>query len=145
MYIKLFAPVSEVRDNINTYVQRFSTNATVGMHIRRTDNKESIRQSPLDLFINKGKEELELHPNLTIFLATDSEEVKSEMKAVFGNRIVTSENEASRDSVEGICDGIVDLFTLASCQKIYGSAGSSFSQMAATISNGKAVYECLSL
>lgn len=145
LYIKLFAPVYEVRDKINTYVQRFSTNAVVGMHIRRTDNKESIRQSPLSLFIEKGKEELKLHPDLMIFLATDSEDVKRELKAVFGNRIITSEKEASRDSVEGIRDGIVDLWALASCRRIYGSAGSSFSQMAASIANGKAVYECLSL
>lgn len=144
LYAKLFVPLAEVRERVGDNARRLSPTA-IGMHIRRTDNQESIDKSPLSLFIDKGKEELASHPDLSIFLATDSEEVKGELKAVFGDRVVTSDREASRDSVAGIRDAIVDMWTLASCQRIYGSAGSSFSPMAASIANGKASFECLSV
>ena len=64
---------------------------------------------------------------------TDSTEVKREFIAAFGSRIITPKEDACRDSISGIRGGVVDLWTLASTQKIYGSAGSSFSPMAASI------------
>ena len=69
----------------------------------------------------------------SIFLATDSTAVKKEFIDAFGARIITPQEEACRDSISGIRGGVVDLWTLASTQKIYGSAGSSFSPMAASI------------
>ena len=68
-----------------------------------------------------------------VYLATDSTEVKREFIAAFGSRIITPKEDACRDSISGIRGGVVDLWTLASTQKIYGSAGSSFSPMAANI------------
>lgn len=144
LYSVLFRPVDEVKKKINERCAKFSS-YTVGMHIRRTDNCESIKKSPTSLFIDKAREELNEHLDMRLFLATDSEEVKKKFRSEFTNCVITADNEASRDSVDGIRDGVADMFSLAACQRIYGSAGSSFSPMAASISNGKAVYECLSL
>ena len=131
-YQQLFHPVKAVMDVIDGYRSQFNSH-TIGLHIRRTDNAESIAKSPTVLFINKVREEIELHDDTKVFLATDSTEVKREFIAAFGSRIITPKEDACRDSISGIRGGVVDLWTLASTQKIYGSAGSSFSPMAASI------------
>ncbi len=136
LYARLFRPNKVVRQLIANNASRFGE-YVIGMHIRRTDNIDSIRMSPTELFIEKGLQELALHPNLTIFLATDSEAVKQQMQQEFGSHVITSEHEASRDSVQGIQEGLADMWTLSKTHVIYGSAGSSFSLMAARIGGCK--------
>ena len=131
-YQRLFQPVKEVRDVVDGFRAQFSAH-TIGLHIRRTDNAESIAKSPTALFINKVKEEIDRHDDTRVFLATDSNDVKAELIMHFGNRIITPVAAARRDSISGIRGGVVDLWTLAATQKIFGSAGSSFSPMAASI------------
>ena len=131
-YQQLFHPVKAVMDVVDGYRSQFNSH-TIGLHIRRTDNAESIAKSPTALFINKVREEVDQHDDTKVFLATDSTEVKREFIAAFGSRIITPKEDACRDSISGIRGGVVDLWTLASTQKIYGSAGSSFSPMAASI------------
>ena len=132
LYSLLFHPVREVMRVVDSYRCQFNSH-TIGLHIRRTDNAESIAKSPTELFIKKVREEIELHNDTKVFLATDSTDVKKEFIAAFGSRIITPQEDACRDSISGIRGGIIDLWTLASTQKIYGSAGSSFSPMAASI------------
>ena len=132
LYSQLFHPVKEVMGVVDSYRSQFNSH-TIGLHIRRTDNAESIAKSPTELFINKVREEIDQHDDAKVFLATDSTEVKKEFIAAFGTRIITPQEEACRDSISGIRGGVIDLWTLASTQKIYGSAGSSFSPMAASI------------
>ncbi len=132
LYPRLFHPVKEVMNVVDGYRSQFGSH-TIGLHIRRTDNAESIAKSPTTLFINKVREEIDQHADTKVFLATDSMDVKQEFIAAFGTRIITPKEEACRDSISGIRGGVVDLWTLASTQKIYGSAGSSFSPMAASI------------
>ena len=55
------------------------------------------------------------------------------MREEFGNRIITAGEEAFRGNVDGIRGGLADMYTLARTQCIYGSAGSSFSEMASYI------------
>ena len=131
-YQQLFHPVKAVMDVVDGYRSQFNSH-TIGLHIRRTDNAESIAKSPTTLFINKVREAIDLHEDTKVFLATDSTQVKQEFIEAFGARIITPKEEACRDSISGIRGGVVDLWTLASTQKIYGSAGSSFSPMAASI------------
>ena len=131
-YQQLFHPVKAVMDVVDGYRSQFNSH-TIGLHIRRTDNAESIAKSPTALFINKVREEVDQHDDTKVFLATDSTEVKREFIAAFGSRIITPKEDACRDSMSGIRGGVVGLWTLASTQKIYSSAGSSFSPMAASI------------
>lgn len=136
LYAEIFRPVKPVRDVIDATTSQFAPR-TIGMHIRRTDNADSIAQSPTSLFIEAGERELAANPDLKIFLATDSEDVKAELRAVFGDRILTPSAPASRDSIEGIRGGLAELYTLAATSRIYGSANSSYSTMAAKIGSGK--------
>lgn len=103
----------------------------VGIHIRRGDNRSSIKESPLILFENKMREELNENPSALFFIATDSPEDEDRLKSRFGSSVVFQPNkDLRRDSPQGIQDALVDLLCLARCRKIYGSFWSSFSQVA---------------
>ncbi len=131
---RLFRPVKSVREDIDLRCEGFSS-YTIGMHIRRTDNVVAIQRSPLSLFFNVVDTELAAHPDLRVYLATDSEDVKAQMRERYGDRIITASSAADRNSIEGIRDGIVDMYSLARTQKIYGSSGSSFSELASQLGN----------
>lgn len=139
---RLFIPVEEIVEEVENRCHNFS-DTMIGVHIRRTDNLASIRQSPIELFYQKLDKEIEANDKTGIYVATDSEEVKQAMKERYGDRILSSEKQADRGSLEGIRDGIADMYTLARTQKIYGSFQSSFSDMAAQI--GGAPLEILKL
>lgn len=106
---------------------------TIGVHVRRTDHTFATQASPIELFFEIIDRERIQHPDLTVYLATDSEEVKLQMRQRYGNMIISASNRASRDSVSGIREGITDMYALAHTQRIYGSYGSSFSEIAAEI------------
>lgn len=107
----------------------------IGIHIRRTDNVWSIENSPLFMFITKIKEEIAKDPTVRFYIASDDLGEKQKLKEQFGDRIVTLFDEVRRDNEQGILDAIVELYTLASMKKIYGSFGSTYSMLAAGIRN----------
>lgn len=135
---ELFVPVPMVRDKIEKRCSSFSENM-IGVHIRRTDNIASIEKSPLELFYRELDLELDKNERNLIYLATDSEEVKSMMKKRYGNKILSSTAPADRSSIDGIQDGIADMYTLARTNKIYGSFQSSFSEIASQIGGNQLV------
>ena len=120
----------------------------VGLHMRRTDNKESLRDSPDDLFV---KEINSLIQNgLMAFLATDNRETEEPMRARFGESVIFYPKNPcltfrwprrAFDLAETI-DDYMDLLLLASCDYVLGSSGSSFSMVAMAL-NGSP--ECRSL
>lgn len=109
----------------------------IGVHIRRTDNILSIDNSPEDLFRDKINRLLEEDPSTRFYLATDSEKVKENFKNAFGDSIRHSERKTSRDTLDGICDALTEMYILAGCDAIYGSYFSSFSEAAAIIGDTK--------
>ena len=132
LFNNLFLPNGQIRKKINDRCSGFS-DYTIGVHVRRTDNILSVNESPIELFYKYIDDELKNHNGMTIYLATDSENVKRDFRNRYGNLVITSDNEADRGSVEGIQDGIVDLYSLSETSRIYGSYGSSFSELAAEI------------
>jgi hypothetical protein len=130
---QLFVPVADVGRQVAAYRHELGPGRVIGIHIRRTDHVISTEKSPTSLFIDKIRQEVAAQPDTKVFLASDSEDVKAELKNVFGRRIVTPAAAARRDGIEGIKAGLADMYTLASTSKIYGSLGSTFSKMAARI------------
>ena len=116
----------------------------IGIHIRRTDNRLSIKESPTKLFINKIQEEIDQYQDdVRFYLATDSLEEKHNLIAQFGDKIITSMKQPSRSNKEGITDAFVEMNLLAQTNKIYASFCSSFSETAHLLSNNE--FEILSL
>ena len=116
---------------------------TIGLHIRRTDNVGSIKNSPLELFIDRIKSEIACNPKSRFYVASDDLHEKRRLKDLFGDRICTSFEPVRRDNEQGIKDAVVELYTLASTRKIYGSAASTYSMIAAEI--GKIELEVLNV
>lgn len=131
---QLFIPLPTIQARIDQLCQQFSP-YTLGVHIRRTDNTASIEQSPIELFITAIDKEIDLNVDVSIYLATDDESVKQELKKRYGKRLIYVKDKADRSSIAGIQGGIVDMYVLARTQKIFGSFHSSFSELAAQIGN----------
>ena len=132
LYARLFRPVGAVAERVEARTKEFS-DYTIGMHIRRTDHGEAIAQSPTRLFVEAGMREAERHKDMKIYLATDDEGVKGELRQAFGDMVLTAGEAASRGDVDGIRGGLADMYTLARTRHIYGSAGSTFWVMAGRI------------
>ena len=112
-------------------------NSTIGLHIRRSDNIIATNQSPTELFIEKMEQEIELDKGVQFYLASDSIDEKMKLKGLFGDKIITLENDANRDTKEGIIDAFTEILILSCTKKIYGSAQSSFSELAHSLSGNE--------
>lgn len=130
---KMFKPLEVIRKTVN------KNEVLIGLHIRRTDHVYAILNSTTDIFIKTIKKELEQNPTTKFYLATDDLEIKSILLGMFKNKIITNNFELSRLSLNGVQSAVVDLFSLASCIKIYGSLGSSFSETACHIGDNELI------
>ena len=136
----LFQPNDQVGRLIDERTAAFTPN-TIGVHIRRTDHQQAIDESPLELFIEAIDREQEASSRMaayhgtpfSIYLATDDEATKEAMRKRYGKRVITSEAEATRESTDGIRDALVEMYALSRTRHIYGSAGSTFSPIAACL------------
>lgn len=129
-------PSKAVTDRKDMVLQNAGDKKLVSVHIRRTDHIESIKNSPLELFVEKMQAELASEPDTYFYLATDDTGVEKELKEIFGERIITFENKSlKRDDEQGIIDAYVEMLCLASGTKILGSFNSTFSLMASKIGN----------
>lgn len=131
-YRTLFQPTEEIASLVEERLNLLGKHS-IGIHIRRSDNIESISNSSDEMFMAKIKEILSSEPNAMLYLATDCETVKTRFKKIFGDHIVTGLKKADRNSVDGIREAAIELFTLAGTDRIYGSYYSSFSEAAAII------------
>ncbi len=132
LYRLLFKPSGNIRKVVEERIAGLGEHR-YGVHIRRTDNLESIRNSPDELFIKEMNEKLSVNPEIRFYLSTDSEEVKLKFKREFGDRVGYSRKVAERDSVEGIKEAAIEMFTLADTKAILGSHYSSFSEAASML------------
>lgn len=133
-YLDILSPTDSIKKILNERLKLLSP-YTIGIHIRRTDHFQSVRKSPLSEFINKIQQEIMMDPLTDFYIASDSKDEKSELKTIFGGRIITIDKPVSRDTKDGIMEALVELFTLANTKKIYGSSGSTYSMLAAEIGN----------
>lgn len=126
----VFRPCAAVARRIEERTADFDEH-TVGLHIRRTDNVCARRESPIEHFEQAMRRELEADAQTRFYVATDDEPTKAHLRRIFGSRrIMTSPGAATRDSVEGIREALVEMYALAATRRIYGSAHSSFSIVA---------------
>lgn len=125
-------PCSDIQQRIDALCRRFAPR-TVGVHIRRTDNVQSMAHSPVEAFIEAMRREVRADGKVRFFLATDDAEVKERLTRLFPNRIITQQAPVNRSTLEGMRDAMVDLYCLAATHHLLGSYWSSFTDTAAEI------------
>lgn len=131
MYAALH-PIPELQDRIQARTALFNE-YTMGVHIRRTDNSMSIKHSPDDLFVHFMQQEVDAHPQVNFYLATDALEIKKKFIEIFPDRIIMTPYPVTRNSEEGVREALVELYALANTAKILGSYWSSYSKVAGEI------------
>ena len=101
----------------------------VGVHIRRTDNRKSIQESPTKAFFKA----MDAYPADTeFFVATDDAAERSALVHRYPGRLLPRATlQLDRDTLAGVQGALQDFLSLAACRQILGSVGSSFSEMAA--------------
>lgn len=129
-----FFPSLQIQKIIDEQVFKFSKN-TIGIHIRRTDNLNSIAKSPTELFISKIEEELHKNNDTTFYLATDDKATEQQLLNKFGSKIIVYQKVLNRNLEKGIIDAAVDMYCLSNTKYIYGSYWSSFSDIASRVGN----------
>lgn len=136
---KIFKPISEVQSKINKVTAKFNS-YTIGIHIRRTDHKDAIAFSSISDYEKMMMREVKSCSSTNFYLATDDEDVKHSLMKKFGDKIICYSAPLTRESVEGMKAALVDLYCLSKTTKIYGSKGSSYSEIAAELGNIDLLY-----
>lgn len=132
---KIFAPTEQIEVMVEEKLEQMLDCKKIGIHIRRTDNQQSILHSPDRLFSDMMRQQIQCNRNAMFYLATDSSEVKQKLTHEFAARIVTSPDDACRSSRHGIMEAWAEMLALSHMDLIIGSYYSSFSEMAAQIGN----------
>jgi hypothetical protein len=129
--LRSLRPHPAIRDRVDTLFADWEAAAgapLVGVHIRRTDHRKAIQLSPTVAFF----ERMRAYPPTThFFLATDDALERDLLVQAFPGRVHFGATTLNRDSEEGGVQAFTDLLCLARCREILGSAGSSFSEVAA--------------
>jgi hypothetical protein len=136
---ELFKPLPELNDRIQAISQQFSPN-TIGIHIRRGDNQQSIQHHPSSDYFRFMDAELNQCPDALFYLATDSESLKNQMQKRYGKNLLCMEGQLRRDSLQGMKDAVVDLWCLSATSRIIGSYFSSYSDLAAEMGRIKLAF-----
>lgn len=129
---KIFVPTDELQSRIDEITKDWN-GKVVGLHIRRTDNVASIKNSPMEYFYEVIEKELMKDSEIRFYVATDDEGVKNDLRSRYGVRIITIPLCLKRNSLRGMKDAVVDLYCLGSTCRIYGSAHSTYSTFAAKL------------
>lgn len=129
----LFKPVSIIANSIQQITKQFKH--TIGLHIRATDHTIAKTNSPIEKFIKRIDYEISINKDVTFFLATDDINIKQRILKKYKERIITRNNILNRCSLEGMYDAVIDLWCLSYTQKIIGSYGSSYTELAAELGN----------
>jgi len=129
-------PRSHLRKAISTVTDKFNDH-TIGLHIRRGDHRAAIKSSPVEGFVRQMESQLIKNKETLFFLATDDAEIRDSIKKQFGELVIVSGHDLSRNTMAGTESAVVDLWCLSKTNEIWGSKGSSFSETAYHLGDGE--------
>ena len=116
---------------VNEILANYKREHLVGVHIRRTDHKKCIENSPLQLFIEKMDKLVEKDKQVCFLLATDDKNTQEQLIQKYGEQIIVQNKVWGRDSQKAMVGGIIDCLCLSKCKMILGSYSSVSSNFAA--------------
>jgi len=127
--LRLLRPHTDILEQVSKVLARVPHDRRlVGVHIRRTDHRRAIAQSPSQLFWAAMRAEA---PETFFYVASDSQEERAAAAAQFEGRVITAPIHIARDTASGCRDALVDFICLAACSKVLGAPASSFCEIAA--------------
>lgn len=133
-------PVSSIDMRVSELLGSTDKSNLVGIQIRRTDNAQSIANSPTEMFIEYMHKELQTNPQTIFYLATDDMNVRAEIAALFPDKVIYNKTKSvSRQTQSGMIDAMIDFISLSRCHRIYGSYWSSFCEVASDIGKNELI------
>jgi hypothetical protein len=129
-YLRYLLPSHKVKEVLNDWRQQGLDSTSSAFHIRMTDNEKAIRLSPFQLFVKKINEE-----SGSVVVFSDEQKAVLALQQMFGARILSFENKRQRNTIEGMIEAAAVFFALAGKKQIFGSANSSFSEIASEYGN----------
>ncbi|MBP5449984.1 MAG: hypothetical protein J6Y01_07710 [Spirochaetales bacterium] len=133
-------PVSSIDMRVSELLGSTDRSNLVGIQIRRTDNAQSIANSPTEMFIEYMHKELQTNPQTIFYLATDDMNVRAEIAALFPDKVIYNKTQSvSRKTQSGMIDAMIDFISLSHCHRIYGSYWSSFCEVASDIGKNELI------
>jgi len=136
---EIFKPLPLIQEMVKNETRIFDEN-TIGIHIRRTDHRVAIKNSPIELFEEKIDEEIARNKATNFYLASDCSDTKKHLVDKYGDIITTNFEASDRASLEGMYKAMIELYSLAATSKVYGSWGSSFSGTACSLGGIELIY-----
>ena len=130
-YLRSLKYTRIVKEFLDRRLASVTLQRSIGVHIRRTDNKKSIEGSPLEAFLQKMRDNKDAY----YVVATDDTKVREQIQLEFGNHCIFPAIQLTRKTEEGMIQGVADFFALSRCTEIWGSYASSFSELAARYGN----------
>lgn len=129
-------PNPSILEKVNAFHDAFLPARTVGIHVRRTDNKSAIFRSSDKAYLREGDRLMDRGHHL--FLATDNEETLAMMQKHYGDKLISYPKSSALKhrwpkksfNIQDITEDLVDLWLLASCEFVTGSIESSYSRVA---------------
>lgn len=129
-------PRPAILGKVSAFTEAHFSAHTVGVHIRRTDHKRAILRSPDEAYFKEADRLADKGYHL--FLATDDEETLWMMQRRYGRNLIHYPKASpmkqhwprATSTVEAVIDDMVDLWLLAACEFVIGSATSSYSRVA---------------
>lgn len=133
-HLRRLKPSAEVQRLLDLW-ERHDLNVTpAAIHIRMTDNEKAIRLSPFEVFVRKIKE---LEGPVVVF--SDEPRAVMALREMFGSRILSFESVRRRNTLEGMVEAAAVFFALGGKRQIFGSANSSFSEIAREYGGGQLI------
>ena len=128
-------PAPQLTSRIVELKKRFAPDM-VGVHMRLTDSSNhTVPGVSVEKMIARMRAEMELNPDVKFFFASDGDKKEEALVTLFGDRLIRLPERASRFTLAGQEDAVVDLFGLAATSRIIGMRHSTFSTLAALIGN----------
>jgi len=129
-------PHPAILQRVRTFTEAHFSSRTAGVHIRRTDHKRSILGSPDEAYFKAGDRLVD--KGYCLFLGTDNEETLRMMQKRYGHQLIHYPKASplkrrwprETSTMEDVIDDMVDLWLLAACEFVIGSATSSYSRVA---------------
>jgi hypothetical protein len=127
----IFRPIQRLQSRIDEFASQLTQ--AIGIHLRRADSPWQ-KETPTEMMIARMRHAIDTNLAKIFFLATDDIEEEKYLRTIFPDKILSyPKRTLARSRKEGIEDAIIDLYLLGSCQEVYGTSRSSFSETAADI------------